>query len=104
MLPMNKAIIAVLLMCLVTYLPRMIPITLVKGKIKSKYVKSFLDYVPYAVLASLTFPDVFLSTRYIISAIVGTLVALLLAWKEKSLVVVAVAAIIAVYVTELIII
>ncbi len=101
MLSLSKAVIAVLLMSLVTYLPRVVPITLVKGKITSKYIKSFLDYVPYAVLASLTFPDVFSSTTYIYSAIVGTLVALFLAWKEKSLVVVAVGAILAVYITEL---
>lgn len=101
MLPINKAIIAILLMSLVTYLPRMIPITLVNGKITSKYIKAFLNYVPYAVLASLTFPDVFTSTTYIASAVVGTLTALFLAWKEKSLVIVASGAIIAVYLTEL---
>lgn len=101
MLPINKAIIAVLLMCLVTYLPRMIPITLFKQQIKSNYVKSFLNYVPYAVLASLTFPDVFTSTRYLASGIVGTIFALYLAWKEKSLVTVAIGAIIVVYITEL---
>ncbi len=101
MLPISKAIIAVLLMCLVTYLPRMIPITLVKHQITSNYIKSFLNYVPYAVLASLTFPDVFSSTRYLASGIVGTIFALYLAWKEKSLVTVAIGAILAVYITEL---
>ena len=101
MLPINKAVIAVLLMCLVTYLPRMIPITLFKKQIESTYIKSFLNYVPYAVLASLTFPDVFTSTRFIASAIVGTIFALYLAWKEHSLVTVAIGAIVVVYVTEL---
>lgn len=103
MLPINKAIIAVLLMCLVTYLPRMIPITLFKHQIQSKYIKSFLNYVPYAVLASLTFPDVFFSTRYLLSGIIGSLFALFLAWREKSLVTVAIGTIIVVYITELVI-
>ena len=100
MLPINKAIVAVLLMCLVTYLPRMIPITLFKHEIKSTYVKSFLNYVPYAVLASLTFPDVFTSTRYLVSAVVGTIFALYLALKEQSLVTVAIGAIAMVYIVE----
>lgn len=97
---MSKALIAVLLMALVTYIPRVLPVSLFRKEIKSKYIKSFLWYVPYAVLGSLTFPGIFYSTGSFPTAAVGTAVALFLAYKEKSLVVVALAAIAAVYLTS----
>lgn len=100
---MNKAIIAVLLMALVTYLPRAIPVSIFRKEIKSNYIKSFLKYVPYSVLGALTFPEIFYSTGKPLTAVAGTIVALILAYKEKSLVVVATAAIITVYLTGLII-
>lgn len=99
---MNKALVAVLLMALVTYIPRAVPVSLFRKEIKSKYIKSFLRYVPYSVLGALTFPEIFYSTGKPVTAIAGTLVAFLLAYKEKSLVVVATAAIIVVYITGLI--
>lgn len=95
---MHKALIAVLLMALVTYVPRALPVTLFRKQIKSVYIKSFLEYVPYAVLGALTFPDIFYSTANVKTAICGTAVALFLAYKEKSLVVVALGAILTVYV------
>jgi branched-subunit amino acid transport protein len=100
---MNKAFIAVILMAVVTYLPRAIPVSLFRREIKSKYIRSFLKYVPYAVLGALTFPEIFYSTGSSITALCGTLVAIFLAYKEKSLVVVAVAAILTVYVAGILI-
>lgn len=100
---MKRALIAVFLMALVTYLPRVIPMAVFRKEITSNYIKSFLHYVPYAVLASLTFPDIFTSTASLTSAIVGTLTALLLAYKEKSLVIVALFSMLAVFLTQLII-
>lgn len=76
----------------VTYLIRMIPFTLMRKKIKSRFLKSFLYYVPYSVLAAMTFPSIFYSTGDIYSATVGTVVALLLALFKKPLIVVAVCA------------
>lgn len=99
---MNKEVIAVLLMALVTYLPRALPVSLFRKEIKSVYLKSFLRYVPYAVLGALTFPEIFYSTGNTLTALMGTLVALFLSFKEKSLVVVAIAAIITVYLSGLI--
>jgi len=101
---MDKAIIAVILMALVTYLPRAIPVSIFRKEIKSKYIKSFLSYVPYAVLGALTFPEIFYSTGNPLTAICGALVALFLAYKEKSLVIVAIAAILTVYLSGLILI
>ncbi|NLK99231.1 MAG: AzlD domain-containing protein [Clostridiales bacterium] len=100
---LNYAFIAVLLMALVTYIPRVLPIVVFRREIKSKYIKSFLRYVPYAVLGALTFPDIFYSTQNILTAICGTAVALILAYRNKSLVVVAIGAIVTVYITGLII-
>ena len=94
---LSSAFLAVLLMALVTYLPRMLPLVIFRREIKSKYIKSFLQYVPYAVLAALTFPDIFYSTGALATALCGTVVALLLAYREKSLVVVALGAILTVY-------
>lgn len=98
-----KALISVLVMAIVTYIPRVFPLVIFRRPIDNIYIKSFLFYVPYAVLAALTFPSIFWSTGSVISAVIGTAVAMLLAYFEKSLVVVAVAAIIVVYCSELII-
>lgn len=96
---LQYAFIAVILMALVTYLPRVLPIVIFRKEIKSIRVKSFLRYVPYAVLGALTFPDIFYSTGTVATAICGTIVALFLAYREKSLVVVAIGAILTVYIT-----
>lgn len=98
---MTKNLIAVFLMALVTYLPRVLPMAVFRKEIKSNYIKSFLYYVPYAVLAALTFPDIFTSTNGIPSAICGTVVALVLAYREKSLVIVAICSMAAVYLSQI---
>ena len=59
---MNRVLICVLLMAAVTYIPRVLPVTIFRKQIKSRFIRSFLDYTPYAVLGALTFPDVFSST------------------------------------------
>lgn len=100
---LTYAFIAIILMAIVTYIPRVLPIIVFRKEIKSKYIKSFLRYVPYSVLAALTFPDIFYSTKSIATAVCGTIVALVLAYREKSLVVVAIGAILTVYITGLII-
>lgn len=97
---LTYAFIAVLFMALVTYLPRVLPVAIFRKEIKSVYIKSFLHYVPYAVLGSLTFPEIFYSTGNYKTAICGTIAALILAWKEKSLVIVAIGAILTVYITS----
>ena len=101
---MTRVLICVLLMALVTYLPRVLPVTIFRKKIKSKYIRSFLDYTPYAVLGALTFPDVFYATGHGISAAAGAAVAILLGCFNRSLVEVAVGAIVVVYIVEMIIV
>lgn len=90
-----------LLMAGSTYLIRAIPFALVKKKIENRFIRSFLYYIPYAVLAAMTIPAVFCSTDHPLSAAAGVLVAVLLALKKKSLTVVALFACVAVFVVEL---
>lgn len=84
----------------VTYLVRALPMLLFRRKIENTFIRSFLYYIPYAVLAAMTFPAVFSSTGGLLSAVVGVCVALLLAFFEKGMVTVAVCACAAVFVTE----
>lgn len=85
----------------VTYLVRMLPLVVFRKKIKNKFIKSFLYYIPYAVLAAMTFPAVFSSTGSIWSAVAGLIVALLLALFEKGLVTVALSSCAAVFIIEI---
>ena len=87
----------------VTYLIRMLPLVFMRKKIKSRFLRSFLYYVPYAVLTVMTFPAIFYSTDYFISAALGTVVAVVLALFNRSLIIVAVGASAAVLCAELII-
>lgn len=84
----------------VTYLIRMLPLVLLKKKITNRYIKSFLYYVPYACLAAMTFPAVLYSTANIYSAIVGLVVAIVAAYRGKSLLTVALLACVAVFIME----
>ena len=94
--------IYLLLMAGSTYLIRVIPFVLVKNQIKNRTVRSFLYYIPYAVLTAMTIPAIFVATSSPISAVVGFVVAVLLALKGKSLTVVALIACASVYITEVI--
>lgn len=84
----------------VTYAIRVIPLVLCKKKIKNVFIKSFLYYIPYAVLGAMTFPAIFYSTGNFATACAGCIVAFLLAWREKSLLVVAACASCVVLVVE----
>ena len=86
----------------VTYLVRMLPLVLVKKKIRSRFLLSFLYYIPYAVLSVMTIPAIFYATDYRLSAVLGCAVALGLAFLEQSLVKVAAAACAAAFLTEVV--
>lgn len=99
---MTKILLHIAVMAGVTYLVRMLPMVIFRKKIKNRFIRSFLFYMPYAVLAAMTFPSVFYSTGSIASAVAGVAVALLLAFFEKGLVTVAVSACATVLVIEVI--
>ena len=87
-------------MALTTYLIRMLPLTLLRKPIRSRFVRSFLHYVPYACLTAMTFPAILTSTASLISGAAALVVAVVLALRKKPLIVVAVAASAAVLITE----
>lgn len=89
---MENFFVYLVVMAGVTYLIRAIPLTVFRGKVKNKFIKSFLAYIPYSVLASMTFPAIFYSTGSIISGVAGTVTGFILAYKRKSLLFVAIAA------------
>ena len=91
----------VLVMAGVTYLIRMLPLAAIRGKVKSRFVRGFLYYVPYAVLGAMTIPAVFSSTGSLPGAIAGVAVAMVLGWMGKGLLTVAVAACVAAFVAAL---
>ena len=76
----------------VTYLVRAIPLVLVRGKIKNRFVLSFLHYIPYAVLSVMTVPAIFYATGARLSATAGFVMAVLLSLWNRSLLTVAAAA------------
>ena len=67
-----------------TYLIRAIPFALARKKIDNVFIKSFLYYIPYAVLTAMTLPAIFYATRSIASAAIGLIVALIFAYKENT--------------------
>lgn len=85
-------VLYIAVMALVTYIVRMFPLTFFRRKIKSRFLKSFLFYIPYAILSAMTIPAIFYSTGSMITAAVGTVIAVVLAYFELPLIVVALAA------------
>ena len=96
----HNVYIYILVMAGVTYLIRMLPLALSKKEITNPYIKYFLYYVPYACLAAMTFPAILTSTASIVSGAVGFAAALFMAYREKSLLTVALTACAAVFVAE----
>lgn len=95
-----KILLVIFIMALFTYLPRMLPLALFRKKIKNKYISSLLCYLPYGILSAMVFPAIFTSTASVLSGIAGTVVALILAYKRRGLLLVAVSASLTVFVTE----
>ena len=95
--------IYVLVMAVTTYLIRAIPLTLIKKPIRSRFLRSFLHYVPAACLTAMTFPAILYATGNIISGALGLQVGVFLAFKNKSLIVVAVASCATVFLCDLLI-
>ena len=95
-------VIYVAVMALVTYFIRMIPFTFFRKKITNRFFRSFLYYIPYAVLSAMTIPAIFYSTGDLTTAIVGTVVAVVLAYLRQPLIIVALAAAAAAFLSGLI--
>ena len=94
-------IICVVIMAVFTYLPRMLPLTFFRKELTSPFIRSLLYYVPYAVLSALTFPSIFYATGNIYSAVGGCFVAIYFAYQQKSLILVALFAMLTSYIIGL---
>ncbi len=97
---MNRLLLCIAIMALVTYAIRALPLTLFRKDIRNVYIRSFLKYVPYAVLGAMTLPDILYATGSMGSAIAGLITAAILAYREKSLLTVAAAACVVVFLFE----
>ena len=87
-------------MALTTYLIRVLPLTIFRKPIKSRFLRSFLHYVPYCCLTAMTFPAILSSTATVVSGAAALIVGVVLAYRDKSLLTVSVAASAAVMLTE----
>lgn len=93
--------ISILVMAGITYLIRLLPMMIFRKKIENRFIQSFLYYVPYAVLSAMTVPAIFYSTGSVASAVFGSAVAVGLAYTGRSLLVVALGASAAVFLTQM---
>ena len=101
-MPADKFFIYLAVMEGVTYLIRALPFALCRNKVKNRFIKSFLYYVPYAVLAAMTFPAAIYSADGIVPGIAGTVTGILFAYKRKSLLMVAVVSCVAALAAEMV--
>ena len=86
-------LVCILIAVLVTHGTRSVPIMVVKGKIKNQFIRSLLEYIPFAVISFLTFPSVFdIKGMSKIPTIFGFLTAVILSYKGKNLLIVAMGA------------
>ncbi len=95
-------ILSVLVTSLVTYIIRMVPLVFFRRKIKTRWLRSFLYYVPYSVLAAMTFPAVFTSTGSLLGGICGSCAALILAYMKKGLLTASIGAALVAFLVQLI--
>lgn len=93
----------IFVMFAVTYLIRVLPLTLIRKPIKNRFIRSFLFYVPYVTLAVMTFPDIVQATTAPIAGLLALIAGVALAWSGKSLFTVAVVSCAVVFVTEFIV-
>ncbi len=108
MCSLENVAICMVIMALTTYLIRVIPIGFVRRKMENEWVQDFLYYIPFCVLSAMTFPDVLYSTTptgttspHFVSAAIATMVAIVLAWKDRGLVRVALVAVLTAIIVEL---
>ena len=96
-----EILLYIAVMAAVTYLIRMLPLTLIRKQIKSRFIRSFLYYVPYVTLAVMTFPAIIQATKSPVSGIAALLVGLVAAWFKGDLFFVAVCCCVSAFLTGL---
>lgn len=91
----------IFIMAGVSFLIRTLPLTLIRKPIKSRFLRSFLFYVPYVTLAVMTFPAIVQATRCPPQALLALLIGMFLALRGRSLLTVAASCCVVVLLTEL---
>lgn len=99
----NNIYIYILIMAVVSYAIRVLPLTLIRKEIPSKFIRSFLYYVPYVTLAVMTFPAIIDATQSPVAGVIALVVGILAAWFGASLFQVAFSCCASVFIIELII-
>lgn len=99
----HNVYIYIFIMAAVTFLIRVLPLTLIRKKITNVTLRSFLYYVPYVTLAVMTFPAIIEATNSVWSGLAALIVGVLLAYFGVSLFGVAVCSCVIVFIIELII-
>ena len=97
---MDKIWIYIICMAAVTFIIRVVPLTLIRKPIENQFLRSFLYYVPYVTLAVMTFPAIVNATGYAASGFIAFIVALVLAYMGKGLFFVSVSACVTVFIIE----
>ena len=82
---MTKTLLSILTAAVVTYLVRVLPLTLIRKPIRSRFLRSFLYYVPYVTLAVMTFPAILTATASPVAGAAALAVGIITAWKGASL-------------------
>ncbi|MBE5954468.1 MAG: AzlD domain-containing protein [Lachnospiraceae bacterium] len=93
--------IYILIMAVVTYAIRVLPLTLIRGQIKNRFLQSFLYYVPYVTLAVMTFPAIVHATQSTVSGVAALVIGIIVAWLGFDLFKTAVSCCLIVFVLEL---
>ena len=84
----------------VSFLIRVLPITLIRKQIKNRFIKSFLYYVQYVTLAVMTFPAIMEATNSRVAGISALLIGITAAWFGADLFKVAVICCVSVFILE----
>ena len=96
----STAGIMLAVMALTTYFIRVTPMAVFHRKLENQWFKDFMFYIPFCVLAAMTFPDVIYSTKSLTSGVVATVVALIMSWRKRDLLTVAIGAVLAAVLVE----
>lgn len=90
----------ILVAACVSSLIRILPLTLIRGKIRNRYIRTFLYYLPYITLAVMTFPAIIEDTTYKIAGLLALIVGVVISWKGANLFQVAVICCVVVFIAE----
>lgn len=86
---LSRLLVYIAVTAVSTYLIRVIPLVAIQKKIENRFFRSFLYYVPYAVLAAMIMPAVFYATGNLIASTIGFAIAMIFAYNKKNIVTVA---------------